>query len=116
MIVPPSPVFRASILLKLEATGKLDAAPRYVSSGAAVLPLDNSWYRVDGLWPYDIAVMNRHNHLRHSFCLAGSFAFVLASACFYARAAPQTQAPQDEIVADQPGVRVMRDVALDGTL
>src|SRR5260221_1680479 len=83
---------------------------------AAVLPLDNSWYRLDGLWPYDIAVMNHHNHLRHSFWLAGSFAFVVASACLYQRAAAQTQAPEDEIVANLAGGRVIVHVARDGNI
>lgn len=82
----------------------------------AGLPLDNSWYRLDGLWPYDIAVMNRHNHLRHSFWLAGSFAFLVASVCLYARAAAQTQAPEDEIVANLAGGRVIVHVARDGNI
>jgi hypothetical protein len=60
--------------------------------------------------------MNRHNHPRHSFWLAGGFAFLVASVCLYARAGAQTQAPEDEIVANLAGGRVIVHVARDGNI
>jgi hypothetical protein len=60
--------------------------------------------------------MSHDNHLRRSFWLAGSFAFAAAIACLNARVAAQTQAPEDEIVANLAGGRVLVHVAGDGNI
>ena len=60
--------------------------------------------------------MNRHNHPRKFLWLATSFALILAFVCFYAGAAAQTQAPEDEIVANLAGGRVLVHVARDGDI
>jgi len=76
----------------------------------------NSRYRREGLLPYDIAVSNHRNHLRLSFWLAGSLACVAALGCLYTRTAAQTQGPEDEIVANLAGGRVIVHVAGDGNI
>ena len=81
-----------------------------------MLPPPYSRYRLDGLWPYDIAVMNHNNHLRHSLWLAGSFALVLVFLCLHTRATAQTLAPEDEIVANLAGGRVIVHVARDANI
>src|SRR5690348_16140145 len=115
MIVPPSGVSAASILLKAEATGKPDRTRIPVLSGAPTRPPHYSRCG-DGLWPYDIAVMNHNSHPRHSLWLAGGFAFVLFFLYLHTRAAAQTQAPEDEIVANLAGGRVIVHVARDGNI
>jgi hypothetical protein len=60
--------------------------------------------------------MNEHNHPRQVFWLASSFALILAFLCLYAGAAAQTQAPEDEIVANLAGGRVLVHVARDGDI
>src|SRR5260370_29719219 len=60
--------------------------------------------------------MNHHNHSRCSPWLAGGVAFVAAIACLNTRAAAQTQAPEDEIVANLAGGRVIVHVAGDGNI
>src|SRR5260221_11512505 len=60
--------------------------------------------------------MNHQNHLGHSFWLAGSFALVVASAGLYQRAAAQRQAPEDAIVANLAGGRVIVHVARDDNI
>ena len=60
--------------------------------------------------------MNHHNHSRCSPWLAGGLAFVAAIACLNTRAAAQTQAPEDEIVANLAGGRVIVHVAADGNI
>lgn len=72
--------------------------------------------RRDGLWPYDIAGMNHNNHPRHSLWVAGSFAVVLFFLYLHTRTAAQTQAPEDEIVANLAGGRVIVYVARDGNI
>src|SRR6266478_6104096 len=116
MIVPPSLVSAASILLKPEVTGKPDHAPIPVLSRVLTSASTLFSVRPDGLWHYDIAVMNHNNHPRHSLWLAGGFAFVLFFLCLPTRAAAQTQAPEDEIVANLAGGRVIVHVARDGNI
>lgn len=60
--------------------------------------------------------MNQHNHLRNFLWLAGGFALVLALAWLQAKAAAQTQATEDEIVANLAGGRVIVHVARDGNI
>ncbi len=60
--------------------------------------------------------MKHHNHPRFSLWLAGGLAFVAAIACLYTRAAAQTQGPEDEIVANLAGGRVIVHVAGDGNI
>src|SRR5882724_10339187 len=60
--------------------------------------------------------MSHHNHLRHSLWLAGCIALALAFVSLYAGAAPQTQAPEDEIVANLAGGRVIVHIARDGNI
>src|SRR6266849_4992774 len=48
--------------------------------------------------------------------LAGSFGLLLALACLHAKAFAQTQAPEDEIVANLAGGRVIVHVARDGNI
>jgi hypothetical protein len=60
--------------------------------------------------------MNHHNHARFSSWLAGSLACAVGIACLYTRAAAQTQAPEDEIVANLAGGRVIVHVAGDGNI
>jgi hypothetical protein len=60
--------------------------------------------------------MNEHNHPRQFVWLAGAFALILAFVCLYAGAAAQTQAPEDEIVANLAGGRVLVHVARDGDI
>src|ERR1700730_7268073 len=57
-----------------------------------------------------------HNHNLHSFWLSTGIAFVLAFVCVFALAATQTQAPEDEIVANLAGGRVIVHVARDGNI
>src|ERR1700730_566369 len=57
-----------------------------------------------------------HNHNLHSFWLSTGIAFVLAFVCVFALAAAQTQAPEDEIVANLAGGRVIVHVARDGNI
>ena len=59
---------------------------------------------------------NHRNHLRFSFWLAGSLACVAALGCLYTRTAAQTQGPEDEIVANLAGGRVIVHVAGDGNI
>jgi hypothetical protein len=61
-------------------------------------------------------VQNHGNHLRFSFWLAGSLACVAALGCLYTRTAAQTQGPEDEIVANLAGGRVIVHVAGDGNI
>src|SRR5260370_36732054 len=82
-------ISRVCRIYSTEARGNRKAAPRTYSSierDAYVLPPPYSRYRLDGLWPYDIAVMNHNNQLRHSLWLAGSFALVLGFLCRLPRA------------------------------
>lgn len=60
--------------------------------------------------------MNQHNHLRNFLWLAGGFALLLALAWLQAKAAAQTQATEDEIVANLAGGRVIVHVARDGNI
>src|SRR5467141_4369672 len=60
--------------------------------------------------------MNHHNHARFSSWLAGSLACAVGIACLYAGAAAQTQAPEDEIVANLAGGRVIVHVARDANI
>jgi hypothetical protein len=57
-----------------------------------------------------------HNHNLHSFWLSTGIAFVLVFVCVFALAAAQTQAPEDEIVANLAGGRVIVHVARDGNI
>jgi hypothetical protein len=60
--------------------------------------------------------MNRsHNPLRSS-CLTIGIAVILAFVCVHPRAAAQMQAPEDEIVANLAGGRVLVHVARDGNI
>src|ERR1700731_4620873 len=58
--------------------------------------------------------MNRRNHLRR--CLAGGLTLIVASVCLRGTATAQTQAPEDEIVANLAGGRVIIHVARDGNI
>ncbi len=112
-------ISRVCRIYSTEARGNRKAAPRTYSSierDAYVLPPPYSRYRLDGLWPYDIAIMNHNNHLRHSLWLAGSFALVLVFLCLHTRATAQTLAPEDEIVANLAGGRVIVHVARDANI
>jgi hypothetical protein len=60
--------------------------------------------------------MNRHHSSPRSVCLIAGAAFVLALVCVYAKAAAQLQAPEDEIVANLAGGRVIVHVARDGNI
>jgi hypothetical protein len=60
--------------------------------------------------------MNRNHHLQHSSWLTTGIAFVLAFVCVFALAAAQTQPPEDEIVANLAGGRVIVHVARDGNI
>src|ERR1700739_1992391 len=60
--------------------------------------------------------MNHHNHPRKFIWIASTFALILAFVCLYAGAAAQTQAPEDEIVANLAGGRVIVHVARDGNI
>jgi hypothetical protein len=60
--------------------------------------------------------MSEHNHPRQFVWLASSFALTLALVCLYVGAAAQTQAPEDEIVANLAGGRVLVHVARDGDI
>jgi hypothetical protein len=60
--------------------------------------------------------MNRsHNPLRSS-CLTIGIAVILAFVCVYPKAAAQMQGPEDEIVANLAGGRVIVHVARDGNI
>jgi hypothetical protein len=60
--------------------------------------------------------MNRlHNH-RRLLWLASLSALTIAFLCLHTKAAPQTQAPEDEIVANLAGGRVIVHVARDGDI
>src|ERR1700731_1283954 len=58
--------------------------------------------------------MNRRNHLRR--CLAGGLTLIVASVCLRGTATTQTRAPEDEIVANLAGGRVIVHVARDGNI
>src|ERR1700726_4311981 len=58
--------------------------------------------------------MNRRDHLR--MWLAGGLALIVASVCLRGTAPAQTQAPEDEIVANLAGGRVIVHVARDGNI
>jgi hypothetical protein len=60
--------------------------------------------------------MNLPNQPRTFVWLASSFALILALVCLYGGAAAQTQAPEDEIVANLAGGRVLVHVARDGDI
>jgi hypothetical protein len=60
-------------------------------------------------------MIRRHNHLRLLW-LIGFCALILASLSLRTKAAPQTQAPEDEIVANLAGGRVIVHVARDGNI
>ena len=61
--------------------------------------------------------MLRYHHFRRSFSLIVGFAAVLALLCVcHPRAAAQLQAPEDEIVANLAGGRVIVHVARDGNI
>jgi hypothetical protein len=60
--------------------------------------------------------MNQHTRLRNFLWLVSGFALVLALACLHAKAAAQTQATEDEIVANLAGGRVIVHVARDGNI
>src|ERR1700739_2300565 len=60
--------------------------------------------------------MNHANQPRILAWLASSFALILALVCLYGGAAAQTQAPEDEIVANLAGGRVLVHVARDGDI
>src|ERR1700692_2294319 len=60
--------------------------------------------------------MNRNHHLQHSSWLTTGIAFVLAFVCVFALAAAPTQPPEDEIVANLAGGRVIVHVARDGNI
>jgi hypothetical protein len=109
-------VFNASIVRKPEAIGKRGGTPLRVEPGVYLPSLHNSPYRLEGFWPYDIVAMNRQNHPRFSLWLAGGLALLAAIAYQRAWAAAQTQAPEDEIVANLAGGRVIVHVANDGNI
>jgi hypothetical protein len=58
----------------------------------------------------------RHNYLPYFLWLASGCALILASLCLHGKAAGQTQAPEDEIVANLAGGRVIVHVARDGNI
>jgi hypothetical protein len=58
--------------------------------------------------------MNRRNHLR--LWLARGLALIVAAVCLRVSATAQTQAPEDEIVANLAGGRVIVHVARDGNI
>src|SRR5260221_11972033 len=60
--------------------------------------------------------MNRNLYPPRSVCLIVGVAFVLTFLCVYAKAAAQVQAPEDEIVANLAGGRVIVHVARDGNI
>src|SRR6202140_1183152 len=60
--------------------------------------------------------MNRNRYPPRSFFLVVGIAVVLAFVCVYAKAAAQIQAPEDEIVANLAGGRVIVHVARDGNI
>jgi hypothetical protein len=60
--------------------------------------------------------MNRNHYPPRWFCLIVGTAVVLAFVCVYAKAAAQIQAPEDEIVANLAGGRVIVHVARDGNI
>jgi hypothetical protein len=60
--------------------------------------------------------MNQHNYPRRFWWLASGFTLILAFVCLYARGAAQTQAAEDEIVANLAGGRVLVHVARDGNI
>jgi hypothetical protein len=60
--------------------------------------------------------MKRREHRNHLIWLAGGLAFALVLACFHAVAGTQTQPPEDEIVANLAGGRVLVHVARDGNI
>jgi hypothetical protein len=60
--------------------------------------------------------MIRNHHPLRSFCLIVGFAAVLAFVCVHPKAAAQMQAPEDEIVANLAGGRVLVHVARDGNI
>jgi len=60
--------------------------------------------------------MNRNAYRPHSFALIVSIAVVLALVCVYGRSAAQMQGPEDEIVANLAGGRVIVHVARDGNI
>jgi hypothetical protein len=60
--------------------------------------------------------MNRRNRPRHFLWLATAFALAPAPLFLHAKAAAQTQAPEDEIVANLAGGRVIVHVARDGNI
>jgi hypothetical protein len=60
--------------------------------------------------------MNHHNHPRGSLWLVGGFAVFAAITCLSTRAFAQTQGPEDEIVANLAGGRVIVHVAADGNI
>jgi len=79
-------MFRGSILTKRKATGKLVRC----------------------------TVMNRRNHLGR--WLTAGFTSIIAIGCVRVAATAQTQAPEDEIVANLAGGRVIVHVARDGNI
>src|ERR1700720_1604097 len=60
--------------------------------------------------------MNRNDYRPPSFALIVSIAVVLALVCVYGRATAQLQGPEDEIVANLAGGRVIVHVARDGNI
>src|SRR6201984_447765 len=60
--------------------------------------------------------MIRNHHPLRSFSLIVGLAAVLALLCEHTRAAAQAQAPEDEIVANLAGGRVIVHVARDGNI
>jgi hypothetical protein len=60
--------------------------------------------------------MNRNLYPPRSVCLIVGVALVLTFLCVYAKAAAQVQAPEDEIVANLAGGRVIVHVARDGNI
>ncbi|MCU1239361.1 MAG: hypothetical protein JWO71_87 [Candidatus Acidoferrum typicum] len=60
--------------------------------------------------------MNRSHYSRCSFCLIVGIATVLAFVCVHPKATAQLQAPEDEIVANLAGGRVIVHVARDGNI
>jgi hypothetical protein len=60
--------------------------------------------------------MDRNHHTLRPFCLFIGTAIVLACVGVYAKAAAQTQNPEDEIVANLAGGRVIVHVARDGNI
>jgi hypothetical protein len=60
--------------------------------------------------------MNWHNLVHYSLRLAFAFALIPASLSLHSKATAQTQAPEDEIVANLAGGRVIVHVARDGDI